>query len=208
MSIYDASTKKLLFNYEHTLNGRGVPDTLFLDPMRRYDFVIHTLPPAHKNNVQLVVGRHNIIPIDIPQGFIEFICTGKTNYPDLKAVVKVKNKNTTIHSQGFNSKKKYLCGVYEMELLTVPRIYLDSVVVDENKTTTILIPQPGRLQINKSRDLVCAIYRTVNGKTEWVADVTDEFYQTIIMQPGKYTVIGRSKAETRTIYTFNFWFLF
>lgn len=202
MSIYDASTKKLLFNYEHTLNGRGVPDTLFLDPMRRYDFVIHTLPPAHKNNVQLVVGRHNIIPIDIPQGFIEFICTGKTNYPDLKAVVKVKNKNTTIHSQGFNSKKKYLCGVYEMELLTVPRIYLDSVVVDENKTTTILIPQPGRLQINKTRDLVCSIYRTVNGKTEWVADITDEFYQTIIMQPGKYTVIGRSKAETRTIYTF------
>lgn len=202
MSIYDAATKKLLFNYEHTMNGRGVPDTLFLDPLRRYDFVIHTLPVVYKNNVELIVGRHNIIPIDVPQGFIEFICTGKTNYTDLKAIVKVKDKTSTINAHTFNTKRRYLCGVYEMELLTVPRIYLDSVVVDENKTTTLLIPQPGRLQINKNRDLVCAIYRVINGKMEWVADISDEFYQTIIMQPGKYIVVGRSKPETRTIYTF------
>jgi Ca-activated chloride channel family protein len=202
MSIYDASTKKLLFNYEHTMNGRGVPDTLFLDPLRRYDIVVHTLPPVQKNNVELIVGRHNIIAIDVPQGFIEFVCTGKTNYTDLKAVVNVKKKSGTIHAQTFNTKKRYLCGVYEMELLTTPRIHLDSVVVDENKTTTILIPQPGRLQINKSRDLVCAIYHVINGKMVWVADISDEYYQTIIMQPGKYIVVGRSKSETRTIYTF------
>jgi Ca-activated chloride channel family protein len=202
MSIYDASTKKLLFNYEHTMNGRGVPDTLFLDPLRRYDITVHTLPTVQKNNVELIVGRHNIVAIDVPQGFIEFVCTGKTNYTDLKAVVSVKKKPGIIHAQTFNTKKRYLCGVYEMELLTTPRIHLDSVVVDENKTTTILIPQPGRLQINKSRDLVCAIYHVVNGKMVWVADISDEYYQTIIMQPGKYTVVGRSKAETRTIYTF------
>ncbi len=202
MSIYDASTKKLLFNYEHTMNGRGVPDTLFLDPLRRYDITVHTLPPVQKNNVELIVGRHNIVAIDVPQGFIEFVCTGKTNYTDLKAVVTVKKKAGTIHAQTFNTKKRYLCGVYEMELLTTPRIHLDSVVVDENKTTTILIPQPGRLQINKSRDLVCAIYHVINGKMVWVADISDEYYQTIIMQPGKYIVVGRSKAETRTIYTF------
>jgi Ca-activated chloride channel family protein len=202
MSIYDASTKKLLFNYEHTMNGRGVPDTLFLDPLRRYDIVVHTLPPVQKNNVELIVGRHNIIAIDVPQGFIEFVCTGKTNYTDLKAVVTVKKKSGTIHAQTFNTKKRYLCGVYEMELLTTPRIHLDSVVVDENKTTTILIPQPGRLQINKPRDFVCAIYHVINGKMVWVADISDEYYQTIIMQPGKYIVVGRSKSETRTIYTF------
>ena len=202
MSIYDASTKKLLFNYEHTMNGRGVPDTLFLDPLRRYDIVVHTLPTVQKNNVELIVGRHNIIAIDVPQGFIEFVCIGKTNYTDLKAVVSVKKKPGTIHAQTYNTKKRYLCGVYEMELLTTPRIHLDSVVVDENKTTTILIPQPGRLQVNKSRDLVCAIYHVVNGRMVWVADISDEYYQTIIMQPGKYTVLGRSKSETRTIYTF------
>lgn len=202
MSIYDASTKKLLFNFEHTMNGRGVPDTLFLDPLRKYDIVVHTLPPVCKNNVELIVGRHNTIAIDVPQGFIDFVCIGKTNYSDLKAVVKVKGKPGTINAHTFNTSKRYLCGVYELELLTVPRIVLDSVVVDENKTTSIVIPQPGRLQVNKTRDLVCAIYQIVEGKTVWVADIGDAYYQTLIMQPGKYLVIGRSKSETRTIYTF------
>lgn len=202
MSIYDAATKKLLFNFEHTMNGRGVPDTLFLDPLRKYDITVHTMPPVTKKDVELVVGKHNIIPIDVPQGNISFTCTGKTNYPDLKAVIKVHGQHQTINVQTFNTTKKYLTGVYDLEILTVPRMYWDSLVVAQNQTSNITIPQPGRLQINKTRDLVCAIYRIQNGKMEWVADVSDEYYQTLIMQPGKYILVGRNKPETRTIYTF------
>lgn len=202
MSIYDANTKKLLFNYEHTMNGRGVPDTLFLDPMRKYDITVHTLPVVEKKNVELIVGKHNIVAIDVPQGFLSFKCVGKTNYTDLKVIIKKHNQHQTVNAQSFNTAKKYLTGVYDLEILSVPRIYYDSVVVDQNQTTTISIAQPGRLQINKTRDLVCAIYRIQNGKTEWVADISDDYLQYIIMQPGKYMIIGRSKAETRTIYTF------
>ncbi len=202
MSIYDAGTKKLIYNYEHTMNGRGVPDTLFLDPLRKYDITVHTMPPVHKTNVELVVGKHNIIAIDVPQGSIAFNCVGKTNYPDLKAVITIHGQHQTINVQTFNTTKRYLTGIYDLEILTVPRLYYDSLIVDQNKTSTITIPQPGRLQINKSRDLVCGIYRMQNGQLEWVADVGDEYYQTLIMQPGKYIMIGRSKPETRTIYTF------
>ncbi|MCC6818764.1 MAG: VWA domain-containing protein [Bacteroidia bacterium] len=202
MSIYDAATKKLLFNYEHTMNGRGVPDTLFLDPLRKYDITVHTMPPVFKNNVELVVGKHNIIAIDVPQGNIAFSCLGKTNYADLKAVITAHGQHQTINVQTFNTTKRYLTGVYDLEILTVPRIYFDSLVVAQNATSNITIPQPGRLQINKTRNLVCAIYRVQNGKMEWVADVSDEYYQTIIMQPGKYVIVGRNKPETRTIYTF------
>lgn len=202
MSIYDAGTKKLLYNYEHTMNGRGVPDTLFLDPLRKYDITVHTMPPVQKNNVELVVGKHNVIAIDVPQGNIAFNCVGKTNYPDLKAVITIHGQHQTINVQTFNTTKRYLTGTYDLEILTVPRLYYDSLVVAQNKTSTITIPQPGRLQINKSRDLVCAIYRVQNGKLEWVADIGDEYYQTLIMQPGKYVMIGRNKPETRTIYTF------
>jgi Ca-activated chloride channel homolog len=202
MSIYDASTKKLLFNYEHTMNGRGVPDTLFLDPLRKYDITVHTLPVVEKKDISLVVGKHNIIAIDVPQGHLSFNCVGKTNYLDLKVIIKQHGQHETVNSQTFNTTKRYLTGAYDIEILSVPRIYRDSVIVDQNKTTTITIAQPGRLQINKKRDLVCAIYRIHNGKTEWVADVADGFLQYIIMQPGNYKIIGRNKPETRTIYTF------
>ena len=202
MSIYDHYTKKLLHNFDHTMNGRGVPDTLFLDPMRRYDITVHTMPPVTKTNIELIVGKHNIIPIDVPQGHIQLISKGLTNYLDLKAVIKVHNKPKTINAQTFNTTKRYLTGAYDLEVLTTPRKYYDSVVVDQNKTTFITIDQPGRLQINKKSNLVAAIYQTVNGKIEWVCDISDEYFQTIIMQPGKYVLIGRSKSETRTIYTF------
>ncbi len=202
MSIYDANTKKLLHNYIHTMNGRGVPDTLFLDPLRKYDIVVHTMPPAEKKNVELIVGKHNVVPIDIPQGNISLVSKGITNYLDLKAVIKVKGKATTINAQSFNTSKRYLCGTYCMEILTTPRILLDSVIVDQNKTTLIEIPQPGRLQLKKDRDLVSAIYQYKNGKTEWVCDISDAYFQTIILQPGKYVIIARNKPETRTIYSF------
>ncbi len=202
MSIYDANTKKILHQYIHTMNGRGVPDTLFLDPLRRYDIVVHTMPPLEKKNVELIVGKHNIIPIDVPQGNIALISKGVTNYSDLKAVIKVKGKNQTINAHTANTTKRYLCGVYSMEILTTPRIYLDSVRVDENKTSTIEIPQPGRLQLKKERDIVVSIYEIKNGKTEWVCDVSDAYFQTIIMQPGRYLAICRNKPETRTIYTY------
>jgi Ca-activated chloride channel family protein len=202
MSIYDHFTKKLLHNFDHTMNGRGVPDTLFLDPMRKYDITVHTMPPVTKTNIELIVGKHNIIPIDVPQGHIQLISKGVTNYLELKAVIKVHNKPKTINAQSFNTTKRYITGAYDLEVLTTPRKYYDSVVVDQNKTTFITIDQPGRLQINKKTNLVAAIYQTVNGKIEWVCDISDEYFQTIIMQPGKYLLIGRSKSETRTIYTF------
>ncbi len=202
MSIYDAATNKLLHDYEHTMNGRGVPDTLFLDPLKKYNIVVHTLPVIYKNNVELVPGRHNTIPIDAAQGHISLNCTGKTNYLDLKAVVKVHNKNKTINAHTFNTSKRYLTGAYDIEILTTPRIYLDSVVVKQNETSNINIDQPGRLQINKTRDVVVAIYQYKNGKVEWVCDISDAAFQMIVMQPGKYYIMGRNKAETRTIYSF------
>ena len=202
LSIYDASTKKILHNYDHTMNGRGVPDTLFLDPMRRYDIVAHTLPPVTKSNVELIAGKHNTIAIDVPQGNMEISCKGITNYVDLKVIVKQHKKYTTINAQNNGTTKRYITGLYDLEILTTPRIYADSVVIDQNKTTTVNIDQPGKLQINKSRDLVVAIYRTFKGKVEWVCDINEQIFQTILMQPGKYFFIARSKSETRTIYTF------
>lgn len=202
MNIYDAATKKLLHNFDHTMNGRGVPDTLFLDPMRKYDIVVQTMPTVTKNNVELIPGRHNVIAIDVPQGNLELISKGITNYLEVKAVIKVHRKYKTINAQTFNTTKRYLTGSYDLELLTTPRILLDSVIIEQNKTTTIEIPQPGRLQINKKRDLISAIYQMKNGQVEWVCDISDAYFQTIIMQPGKYIMIARSKSETRTIYTF------
>ena len=54
MTIYDAESGALLFNYEHTMNAFGLPDTLYLDPIRKYTFVVHTLPKVVSENNPVV----------------------------------------------------------------------------------------------------------------------------------------------------------
>ena len=44
MTFYEAGTTKVKYNYLHTINHRGNPDTLVLDPDLKYDLVVHTIP--------------------------------------------------------------------------------------------------------------------------------------------------------------------
>lgn len=48
MTFYEAGTNTVKYNYLHTINHRGNPDTLVLDPAMNYDLVVHTIPPQEK----------------------------------------------------------------------------------------------------------------------------------------------------------------
>jgi len=48
MTFYDSKTKQAKYNYLHTLNYLGNPDTLILSPSLTYDLMVHTIPPIEK----------------------------------------------------------------------------------------------------------------------------------------------------------------
>ncbi|HMX04132.1 MAG TPA: hypothetical protein PKE14_05640, partial [Chitinophagales bacterium] len=48
MTFYDASNGQIKYNYLHTINHRGNPDTLVLDPDLKYNLTVHTIPPVEK----------------------------------------------------------------------------------------------------------------------------------------------------------------
>ncbi len=203
ITITDSRNGKILFNYVHTLNGKGIPDTLYLDPLYSYNLMIHTVPPIFKNNFELQAGRHNIIAIDAAQGKINFKCQGVTNYPDLKCIVRKKDSTQTIFAQTFNTTQEYLVGIYDIEILSIPRIYYNNIEVKQNNTTTVEIPQPGILNFNTTRDMVVSIFYMQNNQMVWVMDMNENTRQQLIkMQPGNYIAVARATAETRTIYSF------
>jgi Ca-activated chloride channel family protein len=47
MTFYDRYSGRMLYNYVHTINNRGNPDTLVLDPLVTYKVVIHTIPEVY-----------------------------------------------------------------------------------------------------------------------------------------------------------------
>ncbi len=68
LTIFDADNGQMVENVIHTMNGKGVPDTLYLDPVRRYRVVAHTKPQVSSEIVEMVPGKHNVIPLQTPQG--------------------------------------------------------------------------------------------------------------------------------------------
>lgn len=202
MTFYDSKSNKIIYNYVHTMNDRGLPDTLILDPGYKYNLVIHTIPKAIKNNIEILPGKHNIIAVDAPQGDLHLKMDGVTNYESLNARIMQKGSDATINYQSFNTTRKYLVGRYDLEIFTTPRIYLNNVAIDQSKTTTINIPQPGKFILTFRNEIIGGIYTMNKNSLEWVADIDPKNRKQIIMlQPGKYKLIFRPLRANLTVLT-------
>lgn len=202
ITIYDANTGVLVENIIHTMNGKANPDTVYLDPVRKYNIVVHTLPQITKNNIEIVPGRHNIIPVETPQGDLALKIGGITKYGRLQAIVRKAGDMQTITAQEFNTNLRLLTGDYDLEILSTPRLYLKNVNIKQNRTTTIEIPAPGQLQLTIGKDLVAEIFQLKDNKMEWVMNIDgSKSLQYFAMQPGEYKILYRVKSETRTLYS-------
>lgn len=199
MTFYDEQTGAIRYNYIHTINNKGVPDTIVIDPIGTYKMVVHTIPPIEKKNIELTPGKHNIIAVDAAQGYISLKTSGNSG---VDCIIRKNGEMQTLHVQQMNSTEKYLIGKYDIEILTLPRIKLNKVDVSQSKTTTVEIPQSGSVTIQKPSEGYGSIYLEENNKLVWVCNLNNYLTQeTIVLQPGKYRLEFRPKNAKESIYT-------
>ena len=203
MSFYDQKTGELKYTFMHTLDKKNRPDTMWIDPLSTYKLVVHTTPEVVKKDISLKPGEHNTITLDAPQGGLEFRILGAGNsYTDIKCVIKQKGKSKTLNAQRMNSEDTYLVGDYDVEILCLPRIVMKNVKVEQSKTNTIQIQQPGTANINVPFFGVAAIFKMEKGKRVWVCNLEKEKlnYQ-LALQPGDYMVVYRPSRKKSSAYT-------
>jgi Ca-activated chloride channel family protein len=126
MTFYDNFSKLVKYNFIHTMNNKGLPDTLILDPLATYHLVVNTIPPVEVDSITLTPGKHTIIPVDVPQGYLS-LKVGGTNsnvVKDVKAIIRQQGKMETLNLQSFGETVKYLTGKYDLEMLTLPKVQL------------------------------------------------------------------------------------
>lgn len=203
MTFYDITKKEYKYNYIHTLNRKDNPDTLYLDDFPTYKVVAHTIPPAESKDVKLSPGKHTIISIDAPQGFLTVQRPyGAYNFNEkVKCVVRKTNDMNTLHVQGLNQTEKYIVGIYDLEILTLPRIYISKNAIEQSKLLTLEIPNAGVLQVKclEAGDGCIMVKR--HGKLDWVCNLSTETLQTFYLQPGDYVAAWRAKSLKGSIYT-------
>jgi Ca-activated chloride channel family protein len=202
MFLYEAGTQNLKYTFVHTLNRKGLPDTLFLDPKIKYDLKVNTLPAVELKNISIKPHTHNIIQVSAGQGQLKVTSLKSPSGTKIETRILQNNGSPTLNVQQLNDVQRYLVGSYQLEILTLPRTYKD-IKIDQSKVTAIDIVAPGQLTYTSAKGLVGQIFYERNpGQWEWVLDLKEnQATGSWNLQPGSYKIVYREKEQRSSAYT-------
>ena len=202
MFLYEANTNNLKYTYTHTLNRKGNPDTLVLDPELKYDLVVNTTPRVELKGIEIEKYKHNTVNVDAGQGEIQFRFTNASKPYQIDARIMQQGEAQTLNTQKIGETDKYLVGWYDVEILTLPRIYV-SVKVTQSGLETINIKAPGFMSYSAGNGIVGQIFaKNSNSTWDWICNLDDGASKgRFTLQPGGYKVIYRKKESFKSEYT-------
>jgi Ca-activated chloride channel family protein len=203
MTFYDRYSGKLMHNYVHTINNRGNPDTLILDPLLTYRMVVNTLPPVTVDSIRVTTGKHTIVAADVPQGSLVLTSPGLGNmYRDLSFFVRKSGDYKTLNMQKIGEQVKYLKGKYDVEIPVLPRVLINDVEIKQSTTTTIEVARPGLLTLILPTSGYGSIYVQRATGLEWIFNMSTSLKtESVVLQPGNYVVVFRTQNAKQSIYT-------
>lgn len=202
MSFYDQNTGALKYHFIHTMNNRGLPDTLRIDHLSKYRIVVHTLPEVEKKDISLNPGKHTTIAIDAPQGYLRLKAGSSNQYRDLQCIIRRPGEIKTLNVMNLHEQRKLITGNYDLEILTLPVTLIKGVNISQSHTTTVEIDEPGTVNFQCSIPGVCSILLEDKGEFNWVCNLKDNVNQEVVrLQPGKYRAVFRGKNIKETLFT-------
>ncbi|GAB3532669.1 hypothetical protein GCM10027443_16810 [Pontibacter brevis] len=204
MTFLNSLTGQPEYNFVHyQSSGGGKADMLNIDALLPYDLVVNTIPAVVERNINIRPGKHNVIKVKSPQGTLHLRQDGPSPYGQLPAIVKPHGSEQTLHVQQFGEKHKYLTGTYDLEILTLPRIYMKGVELRQGQTNTVTIPPPGQLAIPSQVQGYGSIYLLEeNGNQRWLYNLPEENSKvTLALQPGNYRLVYRMKTAQASKFT-------
>ena len=98
-------------------------------------------------------------------------------------------------------KKTYLTGYYQLEVLSLPRLIIDSVLISQNHVTNVDIPGPGILVLKKPGLGYGSIFEETEEGLKWVYRFRNEInhIESLYLLPGSYRVVYRNKFSNSTL---------
>lgn len=200
--FYEAGTDKLIYTFMHTLNEKGLPDTLIIDPNKKYDLIVNTLPRKFKKNITIKKYQHNTIIVDAPQGSLDIKIRNKSEPHLINYRIWQNGKLATLNRQFLEAPQNYIVGKYKVEVLTLPRIYFD-IEIKQSQAEVLYIESPGYVKMKTIEPMVGQIFLVnENGTLVWVCDLDQKSTQhKWLLQPGKYKVVYREKDAVNTHFT-------
>lgn len=203
-TLSDGLSGNPYYTFVHTMNTKGLPDTLILDPIPIYRATVYTLPQVLSDTISLTSGKHTIIPANTPQGKLVFLTPDKnTKYKGVPVIVRKAGDLNTLNVQYFTQDETYLTQKYDAEILCLPRVYVKDIQIKQSQTTKVEIPEPGFADFSMSEFGSGSLFVIRNeSKMEWIYNMRENTKsEKLMLQPGKYRVVFRSKYSTNSTET-------
>lgn len=202
MTLSNHKTGEVMYDFVHHYERPGKGDILEIDGFTTYDITVNTVPPVVKENIDIELGKDNIVNIKTPTGKLRVFQKGVSEYRNLQVIVKQQGKMLTLTHDKLMNTSRFLTGKYDLEILTLPRIYR-TVEVKQGQTTEIEIAVPGTLNIAKKIKGYGSIYQLKeDGKQEWIYNFpNDQSHVNMPMQPGNYKVVFMADGATHSDFT-------
>ena len=204
VTLQNHFTQQAYRNFVHYRDSRGITDTLEVDPVLTYDVILHTIPPMVKTGVRLKGGQHNILPIKVSRGQLQLYQKNHQEYKNgVKAIISQHQLPQTLHTQAVGSKQKYLAGRYDVEVLTLPRIYFNGIEIKPGKETVLELPAPGIANIRADFPGIGDLFLIGGSTGQQLIYQFDEkkSVNSLALQPGQYRIVFRALQAQGSKYT-------
>jgi Ca-activated chloride channel family protein len=199
--LQDRRTDAPCYAFVHTLNQRGYPDTLRFDPFPDYRITAYTVPPVLLDTARHRLGTHNTFTLLAPVGTLELMQGSRGAVEGTTCLVREHNKPLTLNVQPVNSTQRYLAGTYDLEFLTLPRVTITDVKVQDQQTNRVAIPPSGHVHVVLPSPGVASILVEAGEELQLVVTLADGAVDDHVdLQPGDYHLLYRAAEEHRTIY--------
>ncbi len=197
MSFHDTKSGSVRYSYMHTMNAQGEPDTIFLDVLSQYNLKVHTVPPVYKHNITISEGKLNVIDVPAPQGSLVVDIKGDDpEDANVKCIIRETGLPNTIHTLDAEKKQKLIVGLYDLEILTTPRTYVNGVKIEQSKLRKINIEQPGTVIINfRNPSLGTLLHEKGDILTDIYEFSPEKTHYKLRLQPGYYRIVYREQQS-------------
>ncbi len=187
-------TNRPVYEFIHYRDQSGRPDSVEIDGVLSYDIRVNTVPPVFHSNPIINPGQHNIIQIQCPQGSLQILQKNHSEYThDVKVLIYETNTKNIIHTIDIGEMHKYLAGIYDLEITTLPRIEYSGIQIRPDQLNKIELQPPGLLNVTRNFTGHGSMYKTFgDGSEKWVYDIPEkELITSIAIQPGEYKLVFR-----------------
>lgn len=202
LTFYNNRSGKIRYNFIHTMNIRGVPDTMRIDPLVEYRIVAHTIPPVISDTVTLATGKHNITAIDIPRGSLKVDQERGFQYRSMEYIIRKGGTMETLWRQSLFEEVKLITGRYDLEIPTIPPTLLYDVEINQSEVTTVTLPQPGVITLLINNPGICHLCIEKENRLVTVKEIdAGEKSVPLTLLPGEYVIIYRPLHARQSFFT-------